>query len=132
MCAEPIAAQAIKCKHCKSVLVPGLQETSATSQRVSISGITTPVLISAICNIIVGLFWLSTCLGVVLAVPMFIMSLCEFIFYATADPDRPKEAASNATLIGWLEIIVGLFNLVSFICGIIVLINASKVKAKVA
>ena len=93
-----------------------------------VSGITTPLLISAIGNIVIGLAWFSTCFGIVVAIPMFILCVFEFIVYAHASRTNRENLKSWAILIGILEIVVGLFNLVSLICGIILLIHASKLE----
>lgn len=126
-CAEQIAAQAIKCKHCGSMLVQGFPQR-APMLRPSISGVTVPVLISAISNIIVGLLWLSTCFFAFLAIPMAILCIFEFALYAKAEQLHPMELRAKAQNLGVFEIIIGLVNTPTLICGIIVLINSSKLR----
>src|SRR5262245_3197100 len=75
-CCESIAVQAIRCRHCGSLLIPDEQQLETAE--LSTDGIALPVLISASANILAGLFWLSTYIGIVFAVPMFI--LCGFEF----------------------------------------------------
>jgi hypothetical protein len=90
------------------------------------SGITVPILISAIVNILAGAFWVCTACGIVIGVPMLILAVFEFILYSQADDIRPQELITRAQSIAIFQIICGLFNLISLICGIIVLINAGK------
>lgn len=90
------------------------------------SSIKTPVLISAISNIVVGLLWLASCFGAILVIPMVVLCVFEFKLYADADTIPDAELGVRAKNLGVFEIIVGLFNTVSLVCGIIVLINAGK------
>jgi len=64
-------------------------------------GLTTPVLISAIANII-------------------------FVYFSDANRQPLATAVRQAGVLSLFEIIVGLFNLVSLICGIILLVNRGK------
>jgi hypothetical protein len=90
-------------------------------------GVKVPLLVSAISNIVVGLFWMSFCFGVFFTVPMIVLCIFEFTLWARADSLSPHELAAQAKTVGIFEILVGLVNLPTFICGIIVLINAGKV-----
>jgi len=89
-------------------------------------GIKVPVLISAISNIVVGLIWAATCIGLVFTIPMVILCIFEFILWSQADNLSPKELGGRAKILGIFEIIVGLVNTPTLICGIIVLINSGK------
>ena len=89
-------------------------------------GVKVPLLVSAISNILVGLFWLSMCFGAVFAVPMFVLSVFEFLLWSQADDLPERRFADKAKTMGIFEIIVGLANTPTLICGIIVLINAGK------
>ena len=129
LCSEPIAMQAIKCKHCGSMLIPVPQQSGIASPAVP-TGISTPVLVSAIGNVVLGLIWASTCFGVVLGVPMLIFSIFEFMLYSKMGRVSRSELAGSARTIGNCEIVFGLFNLVSLICGIVLLINVSKFEAQ--
>jgi hypothetical protein len=86
------------------------------------------VLVSAIGNIAAGALWASTCIGIVLTVPMIALCVFEFILYAKLDDLSDKELADKSHMMAIGEIIVGLFNLVSLVCGIIGLINSNKLK----
>ena len=93
---------------------------------ISRNGIKVPVLISAIGNIVFGLAYACTCYGLILTVPMIILCIFEFSLYGEPDDMPPVALVSKARTLGVFEIILGLFNLISLVCGIIVLINASK------
>jgi hypothetical protein len=93
-------------------------------------GIVIPVLISAIGNIVIGVFWVSTICGIVLAVPMFVLSIFEFLFYSDSDRLPRNTLTSRAETLAIFEIICGFANLVSLICGILVLINAGRYKRR--
>lgn len=94
------------------------------------SSVTIPILISAIANIIFAYLWLATCVGVIFTAPMITLAIFEFIFYAKSPQMTNDEFVSRATTLGVFEILVGLFNLVSIICGIIVLIHTSRIRAE--
>lgn len=92
------------------------------------NGITVPLLISAISNIVVGLIWLGTCIGVAFAIPMAILAIFEFILYSRIGREPVANIARSASTLAIFEIIVGLFNTPTLICGIILMINAGKVR----
>ena len=100
------------------------------SRHLNTSGVVVPILISAIANVVLGLAWLGVTFGCAFPVSIALWVLCifEFMLYARADRLPPAQLAAKAHTLGILEIIAGLFNLVSLVCGIIVLINASKLK----
>jgi hypothetical protein len=85
-----------------------------------------PVLISAISNIVVGLIWAATCIGIVFTIPMVILCIFEFALWSKADSLSSGQLAGRAKTMGIFEIIVGLANTPTLICGIIVLINSVK------
>lgn len=91
------------------------------------AGIIAPLIVSAIFNILLGLFWISTCIGAIVGVPMIVLAIFEFIAMGKANSGHDRAGTvSMVQVIGVLEIIAGLFNLVSLICGIIVLINLNN------
>lgn len=88
-----------------------------------------PMLISAISNIIVGLFWASTIIGIVLAIPMWILCVFEFITHSRLDGrTRPAVLLGAVVTIGVFEIVLGLFNIFSFVCGILVLVGTGSLR----
>ena len=89
-------------------------------------GITVPLLISAISNIVVGLIWAATCFGIIFAIPMFILCVFEFMLWSKADRMSGRRLAGEARSLAIFEIIVGLANLGSLIAGIIILINSGN------
>lgn len=125
-CKELIQQSAIKCRHCRSVLVP--MQNDQTS--ISTGGVTTPVLISAIGNILVALFYFGTCFLFFIGIPLVILCIFEFIFYGSRFDRAPEELASKARTLGIIEIVAGFFNLISLVCGIIVLVNAGSLERR--
>jgi hypothetical protein len=89
-------------------------------------GVKVPVLISAIANIVVGLIWLATCFGVIFTVPMLILSIFEFSLWSRADRLPLYALGDRAKVLGIFEIVVGLVNTPTLICGILVLVNGGK------
>jgi len=123
-CAAPIDARAEICPKCGVRQPDRANELSRPSKLRE--GIKVPVLISAISNIVVGLIWAATCIGLVFTIPMVILCIFEFILWSQADNLSPKELGGRAKILGIFEIIVGLVNTPTLICGIIVLINSGK------
>lgn len=92
----------------------------------SYSGVTTPLLISAISNLVIGILTVCYVVGI------FFLLLCyfEFRFYAKSDTFKPHAFAGHARTIGVFEVVVGLLNWFAFVCGIIVIINAGKIERR--
>ena len=84
------------------------------------------VLISGIFNILVGLLWTSTLCGAVIGVPQIILAVFELVYVGRADKMPFHDAIRQGKLLGIFEIVSGLFNLISLICGILVLVFASN------
>ena len=113
----------VRCPSCSErTIVPRLVARRSNPP----TAITVCLLVSAIANIVVGLAWAATCFGIVFTIPMVLLCIFEFILYGKASGIPPERLAAKATRIGIFEIIVGLANTVTLICGIIVLIHASK------
>lgn len=127
-CGVAIRAKAVICPQC------GVRQPSIANQSVSYesrvqanrAGLTTPVLISAIGNIAVGLFWFSTICGMPLGLAMFVLCIFEFRYYSNSDRLTAEEMVQRAGTLAICEICCGLFNLVSLVCGILLLINKGK------
>lgn len=94
--------------------------------------LTTPLLISAIGNIFVSLIWIGTCVLSFMAIPCIVLCVFEFILYAKADTLGPRTFVEKARAIAIFEVIVGLFSTPSFVCGIIILVNAPKLRRRYA
>src|SRR5262245_29446670 len=94
--------------------------------KVDTSSVWVPILISAIGNVAVGLLWVSTVVCLPVGIGMIALCVFEFLFYSKVDTLHPREVLSKANSLAILEIVAGLFNLISLVCGIIVLINIGK------
>lgn len=108
---------------------PPAVTTARTPNSSSLSSVTIPVLVSAIANILSAYFWLATCIGVFLTAPMLALCIFEFIFYAKAPQMTPQQIRERGTTLGIFQIVIGLFNLVSLVCGIILLVNLGRYRA---
>ena len=133
---EPrFAGDSVACTNCGGrVQPPLLQATSHPTyghgRDISLNpGIKVCVLISGVWNILVGLFWISSLCGAVIGIPQIILAVFEIIYFAQADKMRLDKALRQGNLLGILEIISGLFNVVSLVCGILVLVFASSHKS---
>ena len=96
-----------------------------------------PLLISAISNIVVSLFWVwaffipfwfCSCPGVVFIIPMIILCIFEFDLWSKADRLPLRRVGSQAKTLAIFEIMVGLINLPTLICGIVILINSGNLE----
>lgn len=88
--------------------------------------ITVPILVSAIGNVLASFFWISTCAGAILAIPLVLLLRSEFKLYRDLKNREKVISASRIKDNAICEIVVGLWAFVPLICGIIVLFNLSK------
>jgi uncharacterized Zn finger protein (UPF0148 family) len=123
-CGSIIRARAELCPNC-GVRQPYVEEAGYPI-RPSRDGVKIPLLISAISNIVVGLLWASSCIGIVFTVPMIILCVFELKLWSNADSLPLREFGRRAKTLGIFEIVVGLANTPTLVCGILVLINAGK------
>jgi len=89
--------------------------------------ITTPLLISAICNCICAFSWLLTCIGVIFTAPLVVLLVFEFMLYADLNNQSKIVPPSKVKTIAICEIVAGLVSLGPLVCGIIILANLSRV-----
>ena len=87
-----------------------------------------PLLISAIGNIVVSLIWIGTCFLSFLAIPLIILCIFEFVLYSQAGQIPLNRFASKAKTLGIFEVIAGLVNTITLVCGIIILVNCSRMQ----
>ena len=96
------------------------------------NGVRIPMLISAIANIIVGLLWALSIVGIVLAIPMWVLCVFEFRAYGRLDrPPTKRTEVDHLRTLAIFEIAVGVFNTVALVCGIISLVNHSSIRRQV-
>ena len=132
-CGATIRLKAEICPQCgvRQPLVPDQNRSHESGEKEKRGLLTTPVLISAIGNIAVGLCWFSLmCFPV--GIPMIILCIFEFMYYGDSDRLSPEELISRAGNLAICEIVCGLFNLVSLVCGILLLINKGQYKRIIA
>ncbi len=98
------------------------------SRRQSRDGVKVLLVVSAISNIVVGILWASTCFGVILTVPMIVLSVLELMLWSKADSVPKRSLGRQAFNMSIFEILLGIANTPTLICGIILMINSNKLK----
>ncbi len=89
--------------------------------------IKTPLLISAIANIVLALVWLTIfCFPV--SAGLVVLCIFEFRLYSQADTLRTDDFIEQAKKLAIFEIVGGLFNTPTLICGVLILVNAPAAK----
>lgn len=127
-CGSVIRLKAEICPQCgvRQPFVVG-QDTSLGAEGKDARGmLTTPVLISAIGNVAIGCVWISTICGIPIGIAMIVLCVFEFMFYSDSDRLSPDQLVRKSGTLAICEIVCGLFNLVSLVCGILLLINKGK------
>ena len=87
------------------------------------------VMASGIINIVVGSLLTITCYGSPIGIPMLILGIFELVHHSKRHSLPPYYYASSSITLGIFEIVIGLFNVISLIMGIIVLGHATSVKS---
>lgn len=87
------------------------------------------VMASGIVNVILGSLFTLTCYGSPIGIPMLILGIFELVHHSKRNSLPPYYFASSSITLGIFEIVVGLFNVISLIMGIIVLAHATSVKS---
>jgi hypothetical protein len=125
------AGQVVACPNCggqfQAPPLPGTSGVAGFGEAVQVDGgIRGCILISALANLLSGLFWISTLCGIVIGVPQIILAIFEILYFAQPFRGSLSQAITHAQLLGVLEIFSGLFNLISLVCGILVLVFAAN------
>lgn len=105
------------------------ETTTEPSERYSsqeLRPLTAPVLVSALANLVAGYLWFTVCFGVFLTAPMLVLCAFEFIYFAQASRMPHSDLVRRTTALGIFEILIGVFNGVSLVCGILVLIQLNR------
>src|SRR5262245_3830736 len=92
-CGELIGATAEICPRC-GVRQPAQLDYDYPASAAA-GGVKVALLISAISNIVVGLFWMSFCFGVFFTIPMVVLCIFEFTLWTRADSLPPHELANQ-------------------------------------
>ena len=86
-----------------------------------------PMLISAICNVVFGLFWAITLIGIPIAIALWILCVFEFQTWARLDGSRPPATLKRRVVtVAIIQIIVGLVNWITLVCGILALVGSGR------
>jgi hypothetical protein len=112
-------------------IAPTVMKTLAPAQVFAPPGIIRiPILISAIGNVVVATIWLSTCFLFFFAIPCVLLCVFEFRLYMKSDLLKPRDFVAQAQTLAIAEIVVGLVNMISLVCGIIILVNVPSIKRR--
>jgi hypothetical protein len=87
------------------------------------------VMASGIVNVVMGSLLTLTCYLSPIGLPMLILGIFELVHHSKRNTLPPYYFASSSITLGIFEIVVGLFNVVSLIMGILVLGHATSVKS---
>jgi hypothetical protein len=89
------------------------------------------VLTSAIANLVAGyLGFFGTCFGVVIFAPMVVLAAFELLLFLQAPSMATSALERRARVIGVFEILLGVFNLVSLLCGVVTLLEVGKLRER--
>jgi hypothetical protein len=88
-------------------------------------GVKICVLISGIWNLLAGLAWIATLCAAFIGIPQVILGVFELVFVAQVDRMSLQNARSQSQVLAVFQIISGLFNFVSLVCGILILVFAN-------
>jgi hypothetical protein len=131
-CGAAIRQKAELCPQC------GARQPSMFGQEVQLEfeerefrgRLATLVLISAIANIVVGWFWITSICGIPLGIGMLVLCIFEFLYYANAGGMSSDRLVQNAGRLAVFEIVFGVFNWISLVCGILLMIHKGKYRAE--
>lgn len=127
---------AVRCPQCRATVVAPAGEFAAadrppdSARRVMSAreGVAVAVLVSAVANVVVGLAWGSTCIGLVFTVPMAVLSVFEILLWSRADRLSDRELADRAKTLSIFEIVLGVFNTPTLVCGVVALIYSGRLR----
>jgi hypothetical protein len=87
------------------------------------------VMASGIVNVVMGSLLTLSCYLSPIGLPMLILGIFELVHHSKRHTLPAYYFASSSVTLGVFEIVVGLFNIVSLIMGILVLGHATSVKS---
>ncbi len=127
-CAEEIAEEAIKCKHCGSMLDGSAATAPVFDYPPTV--LTVPLVISAVWNLVTAALWafFVPCIGLFVAVPYVILAIFEISTFTQAGTTPPRVLHDRCGWLGGFQILVGLTNLVPVVCGVLLLVYRDQLR----
>jgi len=120
-CTKEISADALRCQHCGATLdaVPGAAPVFDYPPTI----LTVPIIVSAGWNLLTAGVWAVElpCLGLLVAVPYCVLAYFEVTTFLRAPAMPPEQLHRRCGRLGIFQIVLGLFNLVPVVCGILLL-----------
>ena len=126
-CAEEIAVDAIKCKHCGSFLDGRASAGPAVFDYPPVI-ITAPIIVSASWNLVSAAGWVIAgvsilpCIGLFFAVPYLLLAYYEWRSFERAGGMAPEDLHHRCGVLAVLQIVLGLTNVVPVVCGVLLLV----------
>ena len=128
-CAEEIAAEAIKCKHCGSML-DGSAGGSAAVFDYPPTVLTVPIVVSSVWNLMTAAAWafLVPCFGFLIAVPYCVLAAFEIATFQRAQSMAPRELYDRCGWLGGFQILLGIANVLPVVCGVLLLAYRDRLR----
>ncbi len=133
-CAEEIAAAAIKCKHCGS-MIDGGGAAWPSLYDYPPPMIMGSIIVSAVWNFLSaawwgfsGISWLP-CIGLFIAVPYVILGYYEITTYQRGPTMSPQELYDRCGVLSICQIVLGLTNILPVVCGVLLLVYRDRLLA---
>jgi len=126
-CAEEIAVDAIKCKHCGSFLAGRAAERPAVFDYPPVI-ITAPIIVSACWNAVTAVGWavLLPCFGLFIAIPYVLLAIYEFLTFQGAESMEPIDLHERCGILAVLQVLLGLTNVIPVVCGVLLLVYRDR------
>lgn len=121
-CGEEIAAEAIKCNRCGSMLDGSPPAGPDFDYPPTV--LTLPIMVSAVWNFMTAVGWASLlpCFGMLVAVPYVVLAVFEISTFQRAGSTSPRQLYDRCGWLGGFQILLGLTNALPVVCGIILFV----------